>query len=101
MCLLNLSQGVCSNLNFSFFQSIFQANESAQIRHDFLDTQIFICSSDVLTLFADHFDHETMADFIDLVLSNTDSPKSSICYQLLEGEYAAEVSNVSSYDAIR
>ena len=83
------------------FQGIFQTNNKAQIRFDLVDTHISICSPDVLPLFTDNFDYQTKEDFVCGIINNADILGNSICYHQLVGEYAAQVSNIFLYDAIR
>ena len=71
------------------------------MRHDLVDTQISICSPLVLTLFTDNFDYQTWGDLVKGILTNVDIYDNSIYYHQLEGCYAAQVTNVSMYDAIR
>jgi len=71
------------------------------LRYDLVDTHIFICSPLVLTLFTDNFDYQTWGDFVKGILTNVDIYDNSIYYHQLEGCYAAQITNVSMYDAIR
>lgn len=43
---------------------------SIQMRSDLLESQIYLCSSHVLNMFTDNFDHQTMEDFVRGVLSD-------------------------------
>ena len=82
-------------------QDIFKQHNQIELRYDLVDTHIFICSPLVLTLFTDNFDYQTWGDFVKGILTNADIYDNSIYYHQLEGCYAAQVTNVSMYDAVR
>ncbi|XP_055680887.1 translation initiation factor eIF-2B subunit epsilon [Lutzomyia longipalpis] len=87
--------------NFTFDLEYFKLPSSAEIRHDYADPQIAICSPMVLTLFADNFDFETRDDFIRGLLINEEILDSRIYVaELPAGEYAMKVSNWQKYKIV-
>uniref|UniRef100_A0A6B2E7N3 Translation initiation factor eIF2B subunit epsilon n=1 Tax=Phlebotomus kandelakii TaxID=1109342 RepID=A0A6B2E7N3_9DIPT len=86
---------------FSFGLEYFKLPSSTEIRHDYGDPQIAICSPTVLPLFADNFDFETRDDFIKGVLINEEILDSRIYVaELPAGEYAMKVSNWHKYKMV-
>lgn len=43
---------------------------SVQLRSDLIESQIYVCNSHVLNMFTDNFDHQTMEQFVNGVLSD-------------------------------
>ncbi len=76
-------------------------NENVELRYDLVDTHISICSPVVLPLFSDNFDYQTWDDFVRGILVSEEILDNTIYYHQLEGSYAANVTNVQMYDAIR
>ncbi|XP_059617931.1 translation initiation factor eIF-2B subunit epsilon [Phlebotomus argentipes] len=86
---------------FSFGLEYFKLPSGAEIRHDYGDPQIAICSPTVLPLFADNFDFETRDDFIRGLLINEEILDSRIYVaELSAGEYAMKVSNWQKYKMV-
>lgn len=81
---------------------IFTEHSEVEIRHDLSDPEIAICSSSVLSLFADNFDFQTREDFIRGLLINEEILASTIYVaELFTGEYAAKVKNWQMYRIVR
>jgi len=93
-------QSTANLKKLGFPLEIFKQHSQVELRYDLVDTHIFICSPLVLTLFTDNFDYQTWGDFVKGILTNVDIYDNSIYYHQLEGCYAAQVTNVSMYDAI-
>lgn len=94
-------QSVQRERKFSFGLEYFRLPSSAEIRHDYGDPQIAICSPTVLPLFADNFDFETRDDFIRGLLINEEILDSRIYVaELPAGEYAMKVSNWQKYKMV-
>ncbi|XP_077285723.1 eukaryotic translation initiation factor 2B subunit epsilon [Arctopsyche grandis] len=84
-----------------FPTEIFLHNADVAIHSDLIDTNIAICSPDVLPLFADNFDFQTRDDFIKGILMNEEILSNTIYYHQLEGDqYAAKISNWQMYQTI-
>ena len=75
--------------------------ENVELCYDLVDTHICICSPVVLSLFSDNFDYQTWGDFVRGILISEEILDNTIYCHELEGSYAACVTNVSMYDAIR
>lgn len=80
---------------------MFKEHGQVELRYDLADAHISICTPLVLPLFTDNFDYETWADFIRGILTNEDILGNTIYCHQLEGAYAAQISNVPMYDAVR
>lgn len=89
-----------SKKRFSFPLSLFNGNESLQIRYDLLDCNICICSTTVPQLFTDNFDYQTRDDFVKGILVNEEIMGNQIHSFLISDKYAARVSNPYMYDTI-
>lgn len=84
------------------FQEIFLHNTNVEIHSNLVDTNIAICSPDVLPLFADNFDFQTKNDFVKGILMNEEILSNTIYYHELQGDqYAASVTNWQMYQTIR
>ncbi|KAG1674676.1 hypothetical protein FOA52_007200 [Chlamydomonas sp. UWO 241] len=80
--------------------SFFSERDNIQVRTDLIDTHIAICSPEVLLLFSDNFDYQSIKqDFVTGVLSEEELGNKLYVYEL-RGEYAACVANLRSYDAV-
>eukprot|EP00775_Hariotina_reticulata_P010863 gene10863-11017_t len=80
--------------------ALWSERDSVQVRSDLLDTHIAICSPEVLMMFSDNFDYQTLKrDFVVGTLSEEELGK-KIYLHILEGEYAARIHNLRSYDAV-
>ncbi|KAK2559316.1 Translation initiation factor eIF-2B subunit epsilon [Acropora cervicornis] len=62
--------------------SLFNGNESLQIRYDLLDCNICICSTTVPQLFTDNFDYQTRDDFVKGILVNEEDILSRWAYPI-------------------
>ncbi|KAI9142814.1 nucleotide-diphospho-sugar transferase [Paraphysoderma sedebokerense] len=79
---------------------IFEKHSQVQIRYDLIDTQIDICSIDVLALFSENFDYQDIRkDFVKGILESDLLGKSMYCHVIAD-EYAARVKNTQIYDVI-
>ncbi|KAF5828895.1 hypothetical protein DUNSADRAFT_16852 [Dunaliella salina] len=86
---------------FKFDAAFFGERDSVQVRTDLKDTQISICAPEVLMLFSDNFDYQSLKpDFITGVLSEEELGNKLYIAELGRQEYAAHVSNLRAYDAI-
>ncbi|ETW85768.1 hypothetical protein HETIRDRAFT_309762 [Heterobasidion irregulare TC 32-1] len=81
-------------------REIFESHRNIEIRNDFIDCFIDVCSVDVPSLFQDNFDYaDVRRDFVHGVLTSDLLMKNIYCYVVKEG-YAARVQDTKSYDAI-
>lgn len=68
---------------------------------DLVDAHITICAPEVLMLFSDNFDYQTLRqDFVSGVLSEEELGNKLFVHELRPTEYAARLHNLRSYDAI-
>ena len=71
-----------------------------QLRMDLTESQIYICSPEVLMLFSDNFDFQNVRrDFITGVLSEEELGNKIFIHEL-KGEYGLRVDNLRAYDAV-
>ncbi|KAJ4488105.1 nucleotide-diphospho-sugar transferase, partial [Lentinula aciculospora] len=81
-------------------REILATHQDVEIRHDFIDCSIDICSVEVPSLFQDNFDYlDIRRDFVHGILTSDLLMKNIYCYVAKEG-YAARVQDTKSYDAI-
>ena len=59
----------CEEAEYLIKRSIFENARAVDVRHDLLDCHLAICSPQVLMLFTDEFDCQTMQDFITFIHS--------------------------------
>ncbi|XP_076343757.1 eukaryotic translation initiation factor 2B subunit epsilon isoform X2 [Tachypleus tridentatus] len=93
-------QKVGCKKKIEFPLTIFQENNKVTLRYDLLDTHISICSPHVPPLFSDNFDYQTRDDFVRGVLINEEIMGNTLNFHLIDGGYAAQVSNLTMYDAV-
>ncbi|XP_013791032.1 translation initiation factor eIF-2B subunit epsilon-like [Limulus polyphemus] len=93
-------QKVGHKKKIEFPLTVFQENNKVTLRYDLLDTHISICSPHVPPLFSDNFDYQTRDDFIRGVLINEEIMGNTVNLHLIDDGYAAQVSNLTMYDAI-
>lgn len=79
---------------------IFEENHVVDIRYDVLDCHVSICAPCVPQLFSDNFDYQTRHHFIRGILFNEDITGNHIYTRIISDQYAAQVSNLHTYDAI-
>jgi translation initiation factor eIF-2B subunit epsilon len=53
-------------------QEVLTENDNVQLRYDLLDSQISVCSPEVLSLYKDNFDYLNRDDFVKGILINED-----------------------------
>ncbi len=76
------------------------AKGSMRLRYDLLDTHIDICSVEVLQLFKDNFDYQTVRnDFMTGVLGD-DITDHRLFADIVETEYAARVKDLRTYASV-
>ncbi|KAJ3735390.1 nucleotide-diphospho-sugar transferase [Lentinula guzmanii] len=81
-------------------REILSAHPDIEIRNDFIDCAIDICSVEVPSLFQDNFDYlDIRRDFVHGVLTSDLLMKNIYCYVAKEG-YAARVQDTKSYESI-
>ncbi|KIK99306.1 hypothetical protein PAXRUDRAFT_822932 [Paxillus rubicundulus Ve08.2h10] len=81
-------------------REILTEHPEVEIRNDFIDCSIDVCSVEVPSLFQDNFDYgDIRRDFVHGVLTSDLLMKNIYCYVAKEG-YAARVKDTNSYDAI-
>ncbi|EIM90142.1 nucleotide-diphospho-sugar transferase [Stereum hirsutum FP-91666 SS1] len=81
-------------------REILEEHSNIEIRNDFIDCSIDVCSVEVPSLFQDNFDYgDIRRDFVYGVLSSDLLMKNIYCYVAKEG-YAARVKDTKSYDAV-
>ncbi|TFY50681.1 hypothetical protein EVG20_g11387, partial [Dentipellis fragilis] len=82
-------------------REVLDNHRNIEIRNDFIDCAIDVCSVEVPSLFQDNFDYgDIRRDFVHGVLTSDLLMKNIYCYVAKEG-YAARVKDTRSYDAIR
>ncbi|KAH7877550.1 nucleotide-diphospho-sugar transferase [Lentinula edodes] len=81
-------------------REILATHPDVEIRNDFIDCSIDICSVEVPSLFQDNFDYlDIRRDFVHGVLTSDLLMKNIYCYVAKEG-YAARVQDTKSYESI-
>lgn len=86
--------------HFQFNVEIFLEHSEVVLHHDLMDPQIAICGPTVMPLFSDNFDYESLDQFIGGQLMKEDIVSSTIYMVELAEEYAAKVSNWSTYQTV-
>jgi translation initiation factor eIF-2B subunit epsilon len=77
-----------------------EAKGSMQLRYDLLDTQVDVCSVEVLQLFKDNFDYQTLrSDFMTGVLGD-DITDHRLFAHIIHEEYAARVKDLHTYASV-
>ncbi|KAI0720955.1 nucleotide-diphospho-sugar transferase [Cerioporus squamosus] len=81
-------------------REILAEHPEVEIRNDFIDCSIDVCSVEVPSLFQDNFDYaDIRRDFVYGVLTSDLLMKNIYCYVAKDG-YAARVADTRSYDAV-
>ncbi|TFK83474.1 nucleotide-diphospho-sugar transferase [Polyporus arcularius HHB13444] len=81
-------------------REILAEHPEVEIRNDFMDCSIDVCSVEVPSLFQDNFDYgDIRRDFVYGVLTSDLLMKNIYCYVAKDG-YAARVADTRSYDAV-
>nr|XP_034300396.1 translation initiation factor eIF-2B subunit epsilon isoform X2 [Crassostrea gigas] len=75
-------------------------NLDVQLRYDLLDSQISVCSPEVLALFKDNFDYLNRDHFVKGLLDNEDIMEKTIHMCVLNDGYTGRVSNLQMYDTV-
>ena len=89
--------GHCVNLD----PDILTSHDTIDIRTDFVDCNIDICTPDVLGLWSDNFDYTTVRrSFLYGVLKDYELNGKTIHTHIIADQYAARVKNLKTYDAI-
>jgi len=82
--------------------SLMDKIKELQLRNDWIDTHIDICSPEVPPLFTENFDYQDMRrDFLRGILESDILGKKFVCKELESAEYAARISSTRMYDVIR
>lgn len=74
--------------------------DSVQLRADLVESQIYLCNSHVLHMFTDNFDHETMEQFVNGVLSDEEVSGYVIHMDVLRlgfGAHFSVINDLNSY----
>lgn len=72
-----------------------------ELCYNLLDPCISICSIAVPPLFSDNFDYQTRDDLVRGLLLNEDILGNTMYAHCLDSEYAARVSNLAMFNAVR
>lgn len=88
------------NKTLSIPLNILLENKNVRVCRDLLDCHVNICSPDVLSLFADNYDYQSMSDFLRGILENEEILGNTFYLHLLDGEYAASVCDLQLYSAV-
>ncbi len=76
-------------------------HQEIEIREDLIDCYVDICTPDVLSLWADNFDYQTMRkSFLFGVLKDYELNGKTIHTHIVKEHYAARVRNLRAYDAV-
>lgn len=79
---------------------LWEEHKNVQVRYDWMDTHIDICSPEVLHLFTDNFDYQELrGDFMSGILGS-EILGNKIFTHVIAGEYAARVMNLRTYDSV-
>ncbi|TPX42539.1 hypothetical protein SeMB42_g05085 [Synchytrium endobioticum] len=79
----------------------FQKHPDLQVRNDFIDCQVDICSLDVPALFQENFDYQHIrTDFVRGVLESDVLTSTIHCYVLEDDQYASRVRSTHTYDSV-
>lgn len=80
---------------------ILATHQEIEIREDLIDCYIDICTPDVLGLWADNFDYQTMRkSFLFGVLKDYELNGKTIHTHIVKDHYAARVRSLRAYDAV-
>ncbi|KAL8950713.1 MAG: hypothetical protein Q9222_003272 [Ikaeria aurantiellina] len=80
---------------------LFSDHSEIEIREDLIDCQIDICTPDVLSLWSDNFDYQSMrTSFLFGVLKDYELNGKTIHTYVVADQYAARVKSLRAYDAI-
>ena len=72
-----------------------------EIREDLIDCQIDICTPDILGLWSDNFDYQSVRkSFLSGVLKDYELNGKTIHTHIMANQYAARVSSLRAYDAV-
>jgi translation initiation factor eIF-2B subunit epsilon len=78
-----------------------KANKKAvDLRYDFLDCHVSVCSPHVPAIFTDNYDYETRDHFVRGILVNEEILGNNIYVNVISEKYAARVCNLHTYDSI-
>ncbi|XP_062611312.1 translation initiation factor eIF-2B subunit epsilon-like [Saccostrea cucullata] len=75
-------------------------NDNVQLRYDLLDSQISVCSPEVLSLYKDNFDYLNRDDFVKGILINEDIMEKTMHVCVINDGYMGRISNLQMYDAV-
>jgi len=79
---------------------MFSERDVVELRMDLVESQVYICSPEVLMLFSDNFDFQNIRhDFVTGVLSEEELGNKIYIHEL-KGEYGIRVGNLRAYDAV-
>lgn len=95
------ADGARGGSTFKVDASFFSERDNVMVRTDLMDTHIAICAPEVLMLFSDNFDYQSIRrDFVAGVLSEEELGNKLYIAELGQTEYAARIHNLRSYDAV-
>ena len=76
------------------------SKNAVDIRYDFLDCHVSVCSPHVPTIFTDNYDYETRDHFVRGILVNEEVLGNNIYVDVISEKYAARVCNLHTYDSV-
>ncbi|OLL22499.1 putative translation initiation factor eIF-2B subunit epsilon [Neolecta irregularis DAH-3] len=80
---------------------IFERVGDIEVRNDLIDCQIDVCSPEVPALFTENFDYqEIRRDFVHGVLTSDLMGKTIYCH-VVDGQYAARIGDLATFDAVK
>ncbi|KAI4175806.1 MAG: hypothetical protein LQ343_001419 [Gyalolechia ehrenbergii] len=87
--------------HISLDPDLLSAHAEIEIREDLIDCQIDICTPDVLGLWSDNFDYQSVrTSFLFGVLKDYELHGKTIHMHILADQYAARIRNLRAYDAV-
>nr|XP_022323176.1 translation initiation factor eIF-2B subunit epsilon-like [Crassostrea virginica] len=75
-------------------------NSDVLLRYDLLDSQISVCSPELLSLFKDNFDYLNRDHFVKGILDNEDIMEKTIHMCVINDGYMGRISNLQMYDSV-
>ena len=85
--------------NFKVPLEVFESDDTIDLKFDLMDPGIAICSQAVPPLFQDHFDVQSLDDFVKEILQNDLTTNKLHLYEFGDDSYASRIINFHTYFA--